>query len=56
MGGDTHDDELRTCPRCGERRLMTVELTSGVRDVCLACGYYRRARDHDDSAGPGHEA
>jgi uncharacterized protein (DUF983 family) len=43
MGARNQDDELRTCPRCGEQRLTTVELTSGVRDVCLACGYYRPA-------------
>jgi ribosomal protein L37E len=53
MGART-EDELRTCPRCGERSLTTVELTSGVRDVCLACGYYRRAHDHDDP--PGRDA
>jgi uncharacterized protein (DUF983 family) len=49
MGG-TQDEELRTCPRCGKRRLATVELTSGVRDVCLACGYYRPADDNGDAA------
>jgi uncharacterized protein (DUF983 family) len=49
MGEGIQDEELRTCPRCGERRLATVELTSGVRDVCLTCGYYRPA-DNDGDA------
>jgi uncharacterized protein (DUF983 family) len=48
MGARTQDEELRTCPRCGEQRLTRVELTSGIRDVCLACGYYRAA---DGDAG-----
>jgi hypothetical protein len=49
MGEGMQDEELRTCPRCGERRLATVVLTSGVRDVCLGCGYYRPADNHGPS-------
>jgi hypothetical protein len=49
MGERTRDEELRTCPRCGKRRLATVELTSGVRDVCLDCGYYRPSDSDGDS-------
>ena len=52
MGG-TQDEELRTCPRCGERRLTRVELTSGVRDVCLSCGYYRRADSDGETTTSG---
>jgi uncharacterized protein (DUF983 family) len=53
MGEATQDEELRRCPRCGEHRVARVELTSGVRDVCLSCGYYRPADSYGDAPTSG---
>jgi hypothetical protein len=47
MGEERADPDLRTCPRCGNKQLTRVELTSGLRDVCLSCGYFAAARPGD---------
>jgi ribosomal protein S27AE len=27
------------CPRCGKRRVISAKLATGLREVCLDCGY-----------------
>jgi transcription elongation factor Elf1 len=27
------------CPRCGKMRVISTKLASGLREVCLDCGY-----------------
>jgi predicted RNA-binding Zn-ribbon protein involved in translation (DUF1610 family) len=44
MGEERAEPDLRTCPRCGKNQLTRVQLTSGLRDVCLSCGYFAAAR------------